>query len=95
MICSLAINDDDENEEEVGQRLDARKKEKLRKDVDRLITAMIKHSTFAERGFNQKMNIVELAQLEEQKWRDDSNGAIDQLHKNVHPYLLFSIVLLL
>ena len=83
VLCSLAINDGDDNEDKLGGRLDARKKAKTSKDEDRSIAAMHKNSAFAERGLtiDQKMNMVELAQLEEQKWRDDSNWTIDQLHK--------------
>lgn len=68
--------------------MDAQKKAKPSKDVDRSTAAMNKNSSFAERGLviDQKMNMVELAQLKEQKWIDDSNETIDQHHKNSHHY---------
>ena len=83
VLCSLAIHDGDDNEDELGGRLDARKKAKTSKDEDRSIAAMHKNSAFAEQGLtiDRKINMVELAQLEEQKWRDDLNGTLDQLHK--------------
>ena len=77
----LEINDDDIKNVESG-RGSARKKAKLTKDDTRDISAGYAISPFASRGLSveARVQVIEVAQFETQKIREDFKHKIDQLN---------------
>ena len=81
LLCTFATIDDDDFDSDEGGRENFRKRAKLNKDEQISIKDLSQDSPFKSRGLSieQRMGIVELAQIQEQKWRDEIIVSIKQL----------------
>ena len=82
-LTTLAMNDDDLGDLEGGSgREGARKKAKLLKDEQRSIETGEEESPFKTRGLtmDDRVQLIEVSQMEEQKWRDDLKTTWTQLN---------------
>ena len=82
-LTTLTMNDDDLGDLEGGSgREGAGKKAKLLKDEQRSIETGEEESPFKTRGLtmDDRVQLIEVSQMEEQKWRDDLKTTWTQLN---------------